>query len=107
LGPRDLSTDDSLGGNYFYRGATELSFPVGLPEEMGIKGHAFSDYGSIWDLDDSDPTIADDNSLRLSAGVGVSWVSPLGPIRVDLAAPILDEDYDKDEIFRFDFGTRF
>ncbi len=107
LGPRDLNTDDSLGGNYFYRGSTELSFPVGLPEEMGIKGHLFSDYGSLWELDDNDPSIADDGSIRLSAGVGVSWVSPLGPIRVDLASPILDEDYDKDEIFRFDFGTRF
>ena len=107
LGPRDLVTDDSLGGNLFYRGSTELSFPIGLPEEMGIKGHAFSDYGSLWSLDDSDPTIADENSLRASLGVGVSWVSPLGPIRVDLASPVLSEDYDKDEIFRFDFGTRF
>ena len=107
LGPRDVESDDSLGGNYFYRGSTELSFPVGLPEEMGIKGHLFSDYGSLWELDDSDPDIKDENSLRLSAGVGVSWVSPLGPIRVDLASPILEEEYDKEEIFRFDFGTRF
>jgi len=107
VGPRDLATDDSLGGNYFYRGSTELSFPVGLPEEMGIKGHLFSDYGSLWDLDDDGATIADESSLRLSAGVGVSWVSPLGPIRLDFAQPILDEDFDKDEVFRFDFGTRF
>ena len=107
IGPRDLATDDSLGGNFFYRGSTELSFPVGLPEEMGIKGHAFSDYGSVWDLDDSGAGIADENSLRATVGVGVSWLSPLGPIRVDLATPVLEEDYDKDEIFRFDFGTRF
>ena len=107
LGPRDLSTDDSLGGNFFYRGASELSFPVGLPEEFGIKGHLFSDYGSLWELDDNGGSIADDKSLRASVGLGVSWVSPLGPIRVDLASPVLDEDYDKDEIFRFDFGTRF
>jgi outer membrane protein insertion porin family len=107
LGPRDLTTDDALGGNYFYRGSTELSFPIGLPEEMGIKGHVFSDYGSLWDIDVSDADIADDSSLRVSAGAGISWRSPLGPLRVDFAAPVIDEDYDKDEIFRFDFGTRF
>lgn len=107
IGPRDLDTDDALGGNYFYRGSTELSFPVGLPEEMGIKGHLFSDYGSLWELDESDPAIADNNSIRASIGFGLSWLSPLGPLRVDFATPVLDEDYDKDEIFRFDFGTRF
>ena len=107
VGPRDLTTDDSLGGNYFYRGSTEVSFPIGLPEEMGIKGHLFTDYGSLFDLDESDPAIADDGSIRASVGFGLSWLSPLGPLRVDLATPVLEEDYDKDEIFRFDFGTRF
>ena len=107
LGPRDLDTDDSLGGNVFYRGSTEVTFPSGLPEEMNIKLHAFTDYGSIFDLDNATGNIADDSSLRASAGMGVSWLSPLGPVRIDLASPILDEDYDKDEIFRFDFGTRF
>jgi len=107
LGPRDLDTDDSLGGNVFYRGSTEVTFPSGLPEEMNIKLHAFTDYGSIFDIDNATGNIADDSSLRASAGMGVSWLSPLGPVRVDLAAPVLDEDYDKDEIFRFDFGTRF
>lgn len=107
MGPRDLSSDDALGGNYFYRGSSEFSFPVGLPEEMGIKGHLFSDYGSLWGVDDTGTEVVDENSLRASVGVGVSWVSPLGPLRVDLASPILEEDYDKDEIFRFDFGTRF
>ena len=107
IGPRDLTTDDALGGNLFYRGSTELSFPVGLPEEMGIKGHLFSDYGSLWSLDESDPAIADNNSIRASIGFGLSWLSPLGPLRVDFATPVLDEDYDKDEVFRFDFGTRF
>jgi outer membrane protein insertion porin family len=107
IGPRDVSTDDALGGNAFYRGSTEISFPSGLPDELGIGLHVFSDYGSLWDLDDSGADIVDENSIRVSAGMGVSWQSPLGPIRVDLASPIIDEDFDKDEIFRFDFGTRF
>lgn len=108
LGPRDVATDDSLGGNYFYRGSAELTFPVGLPEEMGIKGHGFTDFGSLWGLDDtSGIDIRDENSIRAAGGFGVSWRSPMGPIRVDMAFPYLDEDYDKDERFRFNFGTRF
>lgn len=107
IGPRDLNTDDALGGNFFYRGSFELSFPLGLPEDMGIKGHLFSDYGSLWDIDETGDEIADDKSIRASVGFGLSWQSPLGPLRIDLASPVLDEDYDKDEIFRFDFGTRF
>ncbi|MEM7618674.1 MAG: outer membrane protein assembly factor BamA [Pseudomonadota bacterium] len=107
VGPRDLATDDSLGGNFFYRGSAELKFPIGLPEELGIAGHAFSDFGSLWELDDSGTGIADESSLRASAGLGISWRSPLGPVRADFAQPILDEDFDKDEVFRFSFGTRF
>jgi len=107
VGPRDVDTDDSLGGNLFYRGSAELKFPIGLPEELGVAGHAFSDFGSLWSIDETGGGIADENSLRMSAGLGISWRSPLGPVRVDVAAPILEEDFDKDEIFRFSFGTRF
>jgi outer membrane protein insertion porin family len=107
LGPRDLATDDALGGNLFYRGTAELGFPSGLPEELGIRGFLFSDFGSLWDLDESDANIADDSSVRVSVGVGVSWASPLGPLRLDLAKPVVKEDYDEEEVFRFDFGTRF
>ncbi len=107
VGPRDISTNDSLGGNLFYRGSAELSFPIGLPEELGVAGHAFSDFGSLWSLDDSGADIEDQNSIRVSAGVGISWRSPLGPVRVDFAQPIVDEDFDEDEVFRFSFGTRF
>ncbi len=107
VGPRDAATDDSLGGNYFYRGSVELTFPVGLPEEMGVAGHAFTDFGSLWEIDETGAGILDENSLRATAGIGLSWRSPMGPVRVDFAQPYLDEDFDKDELFRFSFGTRF
>lgn len=107
IGPRDLSTDDALGGNRFYRGSAEISFPFGLYEEFGIKGHGFADVGSLWDVDDTGATVADENSLRAAVGVGLSWRSPLGPIRFDFAAPLKDEDFDDTENFRFSFGTRF
>jgi outer membrane protein insertion porin family len=107
IGPRDITTNDALGGNYFYRGSVETSFPIGLPEEMGIQGHAFSDFGSLWELDDSGSDIVDENSIRASAGLGLSWRSPFGPVRVDLAKPVVKEDFDEQEVFRFNFGTRF
>ncbi|MGE4314329.1 MAG: outer membrane protein assembly factor BamA [Pseudobdellovibrionaceae bacterium] len=108
VGPRDTTTDDALGGNYFYRGSVEAEVPIGLPEEMGIKGHIFTDFGSLWEPDDETGVdIADSNSIRAAAGVGLSWRSPFGPVRVDLAQPYIKEDDDKDEIFRFSFGTQF
>ena len=109
VGPRDISTDDSLGGNVFYRGSVELAFPIGLDEELGVKGHAFTDFGSLFEIDESasDPNLRDESSIRASAGVGLSWRSPFGPLRMDLAFPYAKEDFDEDEVFSFNFGTRF
>jgi len=107
IGPRDTATKDALGGNYFYRGSAEMSFPIGLPKELGVRGHAFNDLGSLFNLDETGANIVDESSLRASAGVGLSWRSPLGPIRLDFSIPYLKEDYDEEEHFRFDFGTRF
>ncbi len=107
IGPRDTVTKDALGGNYFYRGSAEMSFPVGLPKELGVRGHAFSDFGSLFDLDETGSNIADKSSLRASAGLGLSWRSPLGPIRLEFSIPYLKEKYDEEEHFRFDFGTHF
>ena len=107
IGPRDATTDDALGGNVFYRGSLETSFPIGLPEEMGILGHGFTDFGSLWDIDETGADILDESSIRASAGLGLSWRSPFGPIRADVALPYLKEDFDEKEVFRFNFGTRF
>ena len=107
IGPRDAATDDALGGNQFWRGSTELAFPSGLPEDLGVRLHVFSDFGVLTELDQSGPGIDDTDTLRVSAGAGVTWRSPMGPVRIDLATPIQKEDYDETEVFRFSFGTRF
>ena len=112
IGPRDLTggTNDALGGNRFYRASTELSFPVGLPEELGIKGHTFVDAGSLGGLDLKalpGEDIRDAESVRVSAGLGMSWQSPFGPIRIDYAFPLKYESYDQLQRFRFSFGTSF
>ncbi|MAR56796.1 MAG: outer membrane protein assembly factor BamA [Rickettsiales bacterium] len=108
IGPRDDTTDDSLGGNVYYTASSELQFPLGLPDDLGFTGALFIDTGSLWDSEDSGPeVVGNDHLLRASAGVGVTWASPFGPIRIDLAKPFLSEDYDIEETFRFSFGTRF
>ncbi|MEM6680374.1 MAG: outer membrane protein assembly factor BamA, partial [Pseudomonadota bacterium] len=110
LGPRDVETDDALGGNFFTVARLQVSFPLGLPDELGIFGGAFIDAGTIWDLDQTrfgDTVIDDSASLRVSAG-GLLFVdSPFGPIELSAGIPILDEDFDEDEIFRVGIGTRF
>lgn len=107
VGPRDLSSYDSLGGEFMFSGTTEMRFPLGLPSEYQIAGTLFSDYGTLTELTPKDANTVDKSTLRASVGVGISWVSPMGPIGLDWAFPVLKEDHDKTESFRFSFGTRF
>ena len=107
IGPRDTSTDDSLGGELMYTGGVELSVPLGLPKELGISGKIFSDLGSLMTVNPSGANVVDNGSLRSSAGVGITWVSPVGPISLDFAQPLIKESYDKTETMRVNFGTKF
>ncbi len=110
IGPRDDSTRDPLGGNTYAVGSAELNFPVGLPEELGVKGAVFSDIGTLFDTDDETSgsnAVLDESSPRVSAGIGISWLSPFGPVRIDFADALVKEDFDKTEAVRFSFGTRF
>jgi outer membrane protein insertion porin family len=105
IGPRDRQTGDALGGRTYYTGTVQLGFPVGLPQELGITGRVFTDFGSLFSP--VEPGIADTRSLRVASGAGVSWASPLGPIRLDLGIPLVRQSFDKKELFRISFGTRF
>ena len=107
VGPRDISTQDSLGGEWVYNGSVELTFPLGLPSEFGISGKVFSDVGSTGSVSPSDANVQDTGAVRASVGFGIGWVSPFGRISVDLGFPIAKEDLDETETFRVNFGTRF
>jgi len=107
VGPHDSSTLDALGGNEYYTGTAELKFPLGLPDELGVSGAVFSDTGSLWHTDDTGPNVADSTALRASAGAGILWSSPFGPIRIDFAHAFLKQATDRTENIRFSFGTRF
>jgi outer membrane protein insertion porin family len=116
MGPRDLTTRDALGGNFYAVGSIELTLPNGLPEEYGIRTSLFADVGTLGMLDDrytlgtnglQDPSIVDDLSLRASAGLSVHWKSPMGPIRFDFSQILREEEYDRTETFRFSTSTQF
>ena len=107
VGPRDARTDDALGGNLFYSLSGELGFPLGVGDELNLRGAVFADAGSLTDIDATGPDLLDEASPRLSVGVGINFRSPIGPIRLDFSRALIKEDFDRTEDFRFSFGTRF
>lgn len=82
LGPK--LDDTPLGGNSSMEGSLELRFPI----YNIFSGAVFSDFGNVW-LDSFHYDIAD---LRYAAGVGIRVSTPIGPIRLDVARPIFDEE---------------
>ena len=116
IGPRDLTTQDALGGNFYAIGTVQLTVPNFLPEQYGIRTELFVDVGTLGVLDDrytvtdqglNDPNIVDELKLRASAGLSIHWRSPMGPIRFDLSQIIGSEEYDRTETFRFSTSTQF
>ncbi|MDN5786208.1 outer membrane protein assembly factor BamA [Pseudorhodobacter sp.] len=117
IGPRDLNAvnTDALGGNMYAVARLEAEFPIGLPEEYGIKGGAFFDVGSVWGLDDTaggpigGPIGAVDDKLYLRSSIGVSifWDTPIGPLRFNLAHAIKKKSYDKTRVFDLTISSKF
>ena len=113
LGPRDTTAgtrNDAVGGQIFAIGTVETTFPLGLPEAFGIRGAVFSDFGTLFDAPGPNPAFAnvrDSASLRVSAGVGVLWNSPFGPVRLDYAEALKKDSLDKTQRIQFSAGTSF
>jgi outer membrane protein insertion porin family len=108
IGPRDKKTADALGGNSYYAGTAEITFPVGLPEELGVKGAVFTDAGSLFGIDEKDKSkIHDVHSLRASTGASLIWKSPFGTMSLHYAVPYKKEKFDDVRKFYFNFGTKF
>ena len=113
-GPRDQSgNNDALGGNFFAAARFEAAFPLGLPEEYGITGGAFLDFGSVWGLNSA--TINDatnlgdsqDMHIRSAIGLSVFWTTPVGPLRFNFSKALLKEDYDLEQNFDLTISTQF
>ncbi|MBI1172157.1 outer membrane protein assembly factor BamA [bacterium] len=116
IGPRDLSVSnkDALGGNFYAVAHLESEFPLGLPEEYGLKGGAFLDVGSVWGLSSGEKGMLDAASqatttanLRSVIGLSLFWKTPLGPLRFDFTHALKKETYDKEQNFNFTISTKF
>ncbi|HEU4709749.1 MAG TPA: outer membrane protein assembly factor BamA [Methylophilaceae bacterium] len=94
----------AVGGTKRVVGNAELYFPVpGMKDSKQLRLSTFFDAGSVYG--DSDPISLGD--LRYSTGIGVSWFSPFGPLKLVLAKALNAEDSDRTEVLQFQFGSQF
>ena len=113
IGPRDNSGSESnaLGGNLYAVARFEAEFPLGLPEEYGIRGGVFYDVGNLWDLDGADLSggsiVGEDGSFRHVIGFAILWDTPIGPLRFNFTEALEKEDFDEEQSFDLTISTRF
>ena len=104
VGP--LDGKEHIGGNY----SAALSFDVNLPNIFPDSSNAdisfFLDFGNVWGVD-YDSTIDDSNTIRSATGIGLNWMSPLGPMNFILAQNLNKANTDITETFSFNLGTTF
>ena len=104
VGPKD--GDDFIGGNY----AATINFTSTIPQVLesaeNIDFLIFFDVGNVWGVDYFD---GDDegSEIRSSTGIGIDWLTPVGPLNFTLSTTLNKADKDKTETFRFNLGTSF
>lgn len=107
LGPKDVS-DTSIGGNRKMNVNLELLTPFpGAGNDRSLRMYAFVDAGMV--SGDNGGLAINENAsaLRASTGVGISWISPVGPLRLAFATPLKKYDGDKIQSMQFQIGTSF
>ena len=93
-----------IGGARRFNFNTELYFPVpGTGNDRSLRVFAFADTGNVW-REDEKVTL---DSLRASAGLGVSWISPVGPLKMSYGKPFRVQRNDRIQEFQFQIGTAF
>ncbi len=93
-----------IGGARRLNFNTELYFPVpGTGNDRTLRIFAFADTGNVWREDEK--VTAD--SLRVSAGLGLSWISPVGPLKMSWGYPVRVQRNDRIQRFQFQIGTAF
>ena len=104
IGPKD--GDDYVGGNY----VTSLNFSTNLPGLLQTMENLdftyFIDIGNVWGVD-YDSAVDQSNTIRSSTGVGMDWLTPIGPLSFSLTQPLSKARSDQTETFRFNLGTTF
>ncbi|WP_444985221.1 outer membrane protein assembly factor BamA [Halomonas mongoliensis] len=109
--------DRTLGGNILVQGSAELLFPLPFIEDRrSLQTSLFLDAGNtflsscydVFEGNDSNCSSGVDlGDLRYSVGVGLSWLTPVGPLTFSIAEPINDESGDDTQFFQFSLGQTF
>src|SRR5512140_3475151 len=103
LGPRDV-TGSVIGGSKKITLNTELITPFpGAGNDRSLRMFGFIDAGNVWGENEKWSASA----LRASAGIGLSWISPIGPLRLAAAVPVRKFAGDRIQTLQFQIGTTF
>jgi outer membrane protein insertion porin family len=103
LGPRDI-TGAYLGGPKKLLGAVELQAPLpGAGNDRTLRVFGFMDVGNVFGEQEKYSF----KDMRASVGVGLSWISPVGPLRLAIANPVRKQAGDKIQKLQFQIGTTF
>ncbi|WP_249661071.1 outer membrane protein assembly factor BamA [Variovorax sp. PCZ-1] len=103
LGPRDI-TGSYLGGAKKLQGSVELQAPFpGAGNDRTLRVFTFLDIGTVFGEQEKYSL----KDMRASTGVGLSWLSPVGPLRLAIANPIRKQAGDKIQRLQFQIGTTF
>ena len=104
LGPRSPITNDPLGGPTRMFANVELQFPFpGSGADRSLRWFTFFDVGNLWAEDQKIRA----KSLKYAVGIGVSWISPVGPLKLSYAKPFNVKEGDRTQPFQFQMGTGF
>ncbi|MGJ7917857.1 outer membrane protein assembly factor BamA [Massilia sp. LXY-6] len=104
LGLVDPYTLDALGGARRVIGNAELQFPFpGSGTDRSLRWFTFADTGQVYQEGQRMRL----DQLRYSAGIGLSWISPVGPLKLSYAKPLNAKPGDRLERFQFQMGTGF
>jgi outer membrane protein insertion porin family len=98
--PPNCSSTEVVGGDRAMVLNTELLFPI--MDQLGLRGVAFFDIGNSFDGSNSF-SISD---LRRSVGFGARWLSPFGPLRVELGFPLNKQSGDDTSVLGFSIGSQ-
>lgn len=109
LGPTDPLTGTYLGGSKRIVGNIQFYLPFpGSQQDRTLRWFAFADGGQVFGTDGfGNDTAIDFGQMRYSAGIGLSWISPLGPLQLSFAKPLNAKPGDNTQIFQFQIGTGF
>lgn len=111
LGGRSTLVGDSTGTLSYIGGSkkillnTEVIAPFpGAGNDRTLRMFGFFDVGNVSDDYSKSSKLSD---LRASVGIGISWISPVGPLRIAYARPVRKFDNDKTQSIQFQIGTSF